>query len=186
MSTQTYKQSPWEAEVLALFPGTLYTGRGLYFEEDLKEAGLTRALDKAPFETANLMLESARTLASIKPELAFHFLLEAPEILRSLQPRGLQQWVQACLNIYDAQGLNPARAFIVEYKDHPAVQFQQHAVAFEAVSGILQNFICGLGAETISLETESESYTDGQTIFVPESLSLLSDRSQNFLLYKLL
>lgn len=186
LSTQTYKQSPWEAEVLALFPGTLYTGRGLYFEEDLKEAGLTRALDKAPFETANLMLESARTLASIKPELGFHFLLEAPEILRSLQPRGLQQWVQACLNIYDAQGLNPARAFIVEYKDHPAVQFQQHAVAFETVSGILQNFICGLGAETISLETESESYTDGQTIFVPESLSLLSDRSQNFLLYKLL
>lgn len=174
----------WAAEVLSLFPSTLYTDRGIYFEDDLKEAGLANALESAPRETAQLIYDSARTLSSVKPELAFHFLRNAPELLETISSGDLAQWVRACLNIYDAQGLGPATAFIVAQKAHSAFLFQKNAAYFEKTSGILQNYLSGLGGQDIGLKTNPESYTDGIDIFVPSVFSLFSERDQNFLLYK--
>ncbi|MCF8143545.1 MAG: hypothetical protein K9N21_06460 [Deltaproteobacteria bacterium] len=185
MTPENEKKPPLEAEVLSLFPIPFYTGRGIYFEEDLKDAGLTRALEQASFETGQMIFKSAEMLASIKPELAFHFLLQAPELLNSIDPEELRGWTRTCLEIYDAEGLIPAREFIVEHKDHPAFQFHRNSVSFEKVSGILQNFLHSLGGSEICLQTSAESYTDSETIFVPETVSLFSDTKQNFLLYKL-
>ena len=185
MTPENEKRHPLEAEVLSLFPIPFYTGRGIYFEEDLKEAGLTRALEQVSFETSQMILESAQMLASIKPELAFYFLLQASELLNSINPEELRDWARACLGIYDAEGLIPARKFIIEHKDHPAFQFQRNSISFEKVSGILQNFLYSLGGSAICLQTSPESYTDTETIFVPEAVSLFSDTKQNFLLYKI-
>ena len=184
MTQQKRESGPWEAEVLSLLPTPLYTGQGIYFEDDLEEAGLTHALGQQPFEIAQMIVESARTLASIKPELAFHFLRHAADLLDVIGPAKLGEWVQACLQIYDTEGLNPARAFILTHNDHPAFQYQPNGVAFEKVSGILQNFLCGLDHGDIRLETSAESYTDGLSIFVPEAISVFQDPNWNFLLYK--
>jgi len=169
-----------------LLPSPLYTGQGIYFQEDLEEAGLAQALEQNPFEIAQMIFQNAKMLASIKPELAFHFLRSASDLLNVIRPEKLGEWVQACLQIYDAEGLNPARQFIVKQKDHSAFQFQRNGVSFEKVSGILQNFLYGLGGSDISLEINDESYTDGLSIFVPETISLFPDRTWNFFLYKVL
>jgi hypothetical protein len=180
------QMKPWEAEVLDLFPIPLYTDRGIYFEEDLQEAGLTRALKRASPETRKTVLQSAETLASIKPELAFYFLSKAPVILKSIPPESLQEWVRACLDIYDASGLNPARTFILETEDRAGLQFQPASIAFEKVSGILQNLLHALGRGDLCLRTGAESYTDGEAVFVPPTLTLLADPRRNFLLYKVM
>jgi nitric oxide reductase NorD protein len=50
----------------------------------------------------------------------------------------------------------------------------------------LSNYLHGLGKEALSLETAGSHYTDALKIYLPERISLFSNRDDNFLLYKLM
>ena len=70
MTPENEKKPPLEAEVLSLFPIPFYTGRGIYFEEDLKEAGLTEREAVVEFacrlfDAGRLTLWSAARLAGL-------------------------------------------------------------------------------------------------------------------------
>ena len=106
-------------DILLLFPNPLYTATRIFYKEDLEEMGLGKSLDDVPEATGRIVLMHAKTLARIQPELAFHFLLKFPILLRFIQLEDLTKWVSVVLDKYDSQGLNPARAFILELNDHP-------------------------------------------------------------------
>ena len=174
-------------EILSLFPVPLYTGSRIYFEGDLEEEGVTEVLKGLPQDTSKTVLEHARTLASLKPELALHFLWNVRQMLDFISLEELKTWVHKCLEVYDTGGLHSAREFVTNFRDHPkSMAGRAHRVLFQDVSGVLLNWLHGLGGEAVSLDTKPEHYTDTASIYLPEEVSVFSSRESNFLLYQLM
>jgi nitric oxide reductase NorD protein len=174
-------------EILLLFPIPFYSSSRIYYEEDLEQLGLDRVLDDVTEELRRTILDHARTLANIQPELAFHFLLKFPQLLQKIRVEELGKWVSIALDIYDAHGLEPSRDFVLGLDNHP--EFQRHwgrGVAFQDVYGVLIHYLHALGREDISLRDGSVHYTDIETIYVPERVFLHSDEALNFSLYKIM
>jgi nitric oxide reductase NorD protein len=174
-------------EILLLFPIPFYTSSRIYYEEDLEQLGLDRVLDGVAEELRRTILGHARTLANVQPELAFHFLLNYPQLLQKIHVEDLGKWVSLALDIYDAQGLEPSRDFVLGLESHP--DFQRHwgrGVAFQDVYGVLIHYLHALGREDVSLQDGSLHYTDIETIYVPDRVFVHSDEELNFSLYKIM
>jgi nitric oxide reductase NorD protein len=183
IQTRKNKDDP----ILLLFPLPLYTSSRVYYEEDLEELGLDKVLHGLPEEMSRTILDHARTLANVQPELAFHFLLKFPELLRHIKVEDLDKWVSVALDIYDSKGLEPACEFVLGMEHHPLfIRHWGKGVSFHDVHAILLNYLRALGREEISLEGRSRHYTDIVTIYLPDRISLYPDREPNFLLYKVM
>jgi nitric oxide reductase NorD protein len=183
VETRKNKDNP----ILALFPLPFYTSHRIYYEEDLEEVGLHKVLDGLSEEMHREILDHARTLANVQPELAFHFLLKFPELLQRIKVEDLDRWVSVALDIYDSKGLEPAREFVVSLDRHPLfIRHWGKGVSFQDVYVILMNYLRALGREEIAMEGGNRHYTDVATIYLPERVSLYPDRDPNFLLYKVM
>lgn len=175
----------FDNEILLLLPIPLHTSSHVYYEEDLEEMGLGRVLDGYPEAVRSSILEQAGILARIRPELAFHFLLNFPTLLQKIGLEDLKKWVDISLDIYDKGGLNPALEFILQIENHPLFPYHWgKGVSFRDISGILTHYLRGLGREDIGLKEAKSLYTDITTIYVPDRISLFSHKDDNFLLYK--
>jgi nitric oxide reductase NorD protein len=181
------EQKDTDNDILAVFELPLETGSKIYYAEDLEEMGFLNLLDGFALETRKTVLLHARTLAGIKPELAFHFLIKCRELLEQIGPETLDKWVALVLDISDVQGLNPAREFILALNHHPLfIRHWGKGVSFFEVNGILQNYVHALGNRDFHLEPGPAHYTDTQTIYVPERISTFSRKEDNALLYKIM
>jgi nitric oxide reductase NorD protein len=181
------KRKNSDNEVLLLLPIPLYTGSRIYYEEDLEALGLGTVLDGLEEEMRRSILEHARTLARVQPELAFHFLLKFQHILKRIKLKDLGRWVSLALDLYDSQGLNSAREFVLGMDSHPLfIRHWGKGISFYDVYGVLLNYLHGLGREEVALEGGSVHYTDLATIYVPERIALYPGRIPNFLLYKVM
>ncbi|RJR41804.1 MAG: hypothetical protein C4576_17045 [Desulfobacteraceae bacterium] len=149
--------------------------------------GIGRVLDHQPEEVRSAVLKQAGILSSIQPELAFHFLLIFPRLLQSIRLGDLGKWAGITLDIYDREGLDPAREFILGMERHPL--FALHwgrGVSFQDVYGILSNYLRALGREDIVLEEGKSLYTNITGIYVPERVATFKENEANFLLYKIM
>ena len=186
MAFVTERKYP-DNEILSIFPFPLFTGSRIYYEDDLIELGLVRVLDGYPEEVRRIILEHARTLSSIKAELAFHFLSKLRDLLDAIKLADLEKWVDVVLDIYDSQGLNPALEFILKLEDHPDfIRFWGKGVAFRQILGVLSTYVHALGEADLKLEGGRSHYTDTLTVYLPERISLFPDHETNFLLYKVM
>ncbi len=186
MAFITEREYP-DSRILTLFPVPLETGSRYYWEEDLIELGFEEILDGLPAETGDLIFRNAVLLANINPELAFHFLLKHRELLRLIDPEEIDLWREVVLDLFDSKGVNPARDFILELNTHPDFnRYWGDGVSFPEVLGVLSNYLHGLGEEDLNLEMGTVHYTDTVKVYLPERISLLSTREDNFLLYKLM
>ena len=176
-----------ENDILSVFELPLETGSKIYYAEDLEELGFLNLLDGFSTQIRKTLLLHAHTLAGIKPELAFHFLLKCRELLERINPEALDKWVALVLDIFDIQGLNPAKEFILALNDHPLfIRHWGEGVSFFEVHGIMQNYVHALGNRDFHLEQAHAHYTDTQTIYVPERISIFSRKEDNALLYKIM
>ncbi|MEJ2724122.1 MAG: hypothetical protein P8175_05645, partial [Deltaproteobacteria bacterium] len=173
--------------VLLLFPLPLYTNSRIYYEEDLEELGIGRVLDDVDEDLGRTVLNQAKTLASVQPELAFHFLLRFTEILKHIKICDLGKYVNVALEIYDSKGLNPAREFILGLDKHPLfIRYWGEGVSFGEVYGILLNYVHALGQDDLALEQGPCHYTDGLKIYLPGRNAVCPGKDSNFLLYKVM
>lgn len=186
MAFVTERKHP-DSEILSLFPFPLYTGSRIYFEDDLIEMGLVKVLDGYPEDVRRIILGHAKTLSSIKGELAFHVLSQCHNILDAIKLRDLGKWVNVVLDIYDSQGLNPAREFMLKLENHPDfVRFWGKGIAFQQVHGVLSTYVYALGRDDMKLEGGNSHYTDTLTIYLQERIAFFPDQETNFLLYKVM
>lgn len=173
--------------ILSLFPVPFYTDTRIYFEGDLEEDGIDKVLDKLSPDKAGAVMDAASTLASVKPELAFHFLRSLDRIEPFLGDGGLELWVKEVLDLYDSQGLLPARDFIKAGKDHP--HFDRHwgaGMSLQELGSVLETYINSMGKEHLNLKGASTHYTDTSTIYLPERISLFNAKEKGRLLYKVM
>ncbi len=174
-------------DLLSIFALPLEIDSRMYDEEDLEEKGFLTILDGIEAESRGVLLEHARTLVSIKPELAYHFLFRGKALLEFLEASSLEKWVALVLDIFDARGLNPAKEFIFALNEHPV--FLKHwgkGVSFSEIHGILDNYVNALGPGEFRLDTGPSHYTDTLTIYLPERISTFAPKRDNTLLYKIM
>src|SRR5512139_99289 len=123
MAYVTSRKNP-NNEILSLFPIPFYTSSRIYYEEDLEQLGLDRVLDGVAPDLRSTILDHARTLSNVQPELAFHFLLKFPQLLQRIRVEDLGKWASVALDIYDSHGLEAARDFVLGMDSHP--DFRRH------------------------------------------------------------
>ncbi|MCF8129574.1 MAG: hypothetical protein K9N10_13760, partial [Deltaproteobacteria bacterium] len=173
--------------ILSVFALPLEIGSRMLYEEDLEEKGFLNLLEGLSAETRKTVLQHTQTLVSIKPELGYHFLFKAKELLELVGSDSLDRWVTLVLDIFDVKGLNPAKDFILAPNDHPL--FLQHwglGVSFHEIRNILHNYVHALGHRDFHLEPASTHYTDTLNIYVPERISTFRRKEDNALLYKIM
>jgi nitric oxide reductase NorD protein len=120
-------------------------------------------------------------------ELAFTFLLRAPQAFRLLAPPAIEEWLLRAMDIYDRRGLLPACA-VLNHVDEFAAESAAavRGAALAEVAPMLELFVRGLSGRRLVLEEAAFAYTDTVTIFLPPQLVLLPDRAANRRLYKAL
>jgi nitric oxide reductase NorD protein len=176
-----------ENEILRLFPIPLYTHNRILDEEDLLEMGLGEILDDLPDDARKETMDQAKALSAIQPELAFHFLLRHRQLMEIPGLEDLGELVKVILDIYDAQGLNPARAFLLDPERHQAFgRLWGRGLGLHSVYRILLNYLHGLGRAEIHLEEGNAHFTDTVSIFVPPRIALFDRERLNFLLFKVM
>jgi nitric oxide reductase NorD protein len=186
MAFVTARKHP-ENEILRLFPIPLYTHSRILDEEDLLEMGLGEILDDLPDDVRKDIMDHVKALSAIQPELAFHFLLRHRRLMEIPGLEDLGGLVKLVLDIYDAQGLNPARAFLLDPESHP--EFRRiwgKGLALQAVYHILLNYLHGLGRTEIHLEEGNAHFTDTVSVFVPPRIALFDRERLNFILFKVM
>jgi len=184
---EVFRKRSFKGEIFSLFPTPFYTSSRIYFDEDLEETGLGGVLDGISEEKARIILDHARNLSSIKPELAFYFLFHHSWLLQAFSDEELSQWIRVLLDIYDSQGLNPAKEFILRGGSHPAfLKRWGKGLSFEQIYGILHNYLHALGREEIGLQEGKTAHTDLTTIYLPQRIGFFAERDLNFLVYKVM
>ena len=186
MKPPSHRQEP-ENDLLSLFVLPLEIGSRMYDADDLEEQGIPGLLEGLSADTQKILLQHARTLISIKPELGYHFLFKSKALLERIELSSLEEWISLVLDIFDVKGLNPAKEFVLELDRHPLfAQYWGKGVSFHEVNGILGNYVHALGHRDFHMEPSSVHYTDTMTIYLPERISTFPMKEDNALLYKMM
>jgi len=141
----------------------------------------------APLSRAQqeFVLAWAQVAAHNVAELGYQFTAQAPQALALFGQAGTEKWLLHALDAYDKQGLYPACAAL---KDLAGFKRRTDAagegVALAEVARVLELFLRGLAGRRLQLEPAADTWTDTETIFLPERIAAYPTRGQNFRLYK--
>jgi len=130
-------------------------------------------------------LGSVEHIARTSVELAYSFAVFAPPSLAHVDPADWADWVLHLLDLYDRSGV---MACIVEMRrvaEYTAARrTTRDALRLAEVAGIIERFVCGLGGRTLKLAVGELTYTDTETLFLPEHVRHSPRREDNYRLYK--
>jgi nitric oxide reductase NorD protein len=141
----------------------------------------------APLSRAQqeFVLAWAQVAAQNVAELGYQFTAQAPQALALFGQAGTERWLLHALDAYDKQGLYPACAAL---KDLAGFKRRTDAagegVALAEVARVLELFLRGLAGRRLQLAPADDTWTDTETIFLPERIAAYPARAQNFRLYK--
>jgi nitric oxide reductase NorD protein len=148
-------------------------------------AAIAAGIAPLPRRQQEFVLSWAEVAAHNVAELGYQFSAQAPQALEVLGRSGTEKWLLHALDAYDKQGLYPACAAL---KDLAGFKRRADAagegVALAGVARVLELFLRGLSGRRLRLEASSDSWTDTETIYLPERIERYASREQNFQLYK--
>ena len=159
----------------------------LYAALSSRRSAAAVAAGIAPLTRAqqDFVLAWAEVAAHSVAELGYQFAAQAPQALALFGRGGTEKWLLRALDAYDKEGLYPACAAL---KDLAGFKRSREAagdgVALAEVVRVLELFLRGLAGRRLQLQAADDTWTDTETIFLPERIELFSGREQNFRLYK--
>lgn len=129
------------------------------------------------------ILKHGRFLAKTDSDLAFHFFLTAPDVLKGISIDDLPVWINKEIEFYDISGesdgyLRVGSAERIRELSSPGLEFKK-------VEGILRLYEKALG-DGLILQEGREIYTDTLTIFLPSNIKLSDKEDINLKAYKVI
>lgn len=137
----------------------------------------------------NVCLEIFSHIPSIWPisnSLCYDFLQAAPKTLDIFPISRMSQWVCDILDRYEQDGLRATQRFIRDHLSYSGYQSGQGLISLSEIEGRLLPFIRGIAGRDLLIGSSTTTYTDTDTIFVPQELAIFESRRDNLLLYKLI
>ncbi len=148
-------------------------------------AAVAAGIAPLPRAQQDFVLAWAQVAAQNVAELGYQFTAQAPQALALFGRSGTEKWLLRALDAYDKEGLYPACAAL---KDLAGFKRRTDAagegVALAEVARVLELFLRGLAGRRLQLEAAGDTWTDTETIFLPERIARYPAREQNFRLYK--
>ena len=137
-------------------------------------------------EDQQFLFEQCRSLSETNDELLKSFVTLAPKAFSLMESKGVQKWVDNAITMYDNKGLGSA-VEIIEQVEQYAEEYSNRDIRcdFDEASTFIRNFVTGLGGRELKLAVDSESFTDTESLYLPDSFDLFPVAEKNFSLYKL-
>lgn len=128
----------------------------------------------------------AELVGRANPELAAHFVARAPAAFAQMDRDGVEDWIDQVMHTFDNRGLGFA-VDAVEGVDEFARDYASRHVrcGFDDASGFLRHFVRGLGGRELRVVTDQSTFTDTESLYLPDAVNLFPEPEQNFTLYKL-
>lgn len=140
-------------------------------------------------EAQNFAIYWVDVINSFDTELAFQFADHFSPAYLCLKGdlKHMREWVIHALESYDHNGLIPAIKIFHEVEEFAELLFSRvSAVSFEENRKVLEIFIRGLSGRQLDLQRVQgeSSFSDTQSIFLPEYINHFANPEDNFLYYK--
>ncbi len=142
--------------------------------------------DKSP-DLEKIIFKQIAIIWPVSHSLCFAFLQQLEKGLECLSQRQLPLWVGGILDSYEANGLRAANLYMSDVQNNFLCQLQgKNGLEFTKIRPRLLPYIQGLSNKDLNLQPSKTTYTDTNTIFLPNTISFFPDNSSNFLVFKLL
>jgi nitric oxide reductase NorD protein len=139
-------------------------------------------LETLPRETQERVLHWAGVATQSSNDLGWLIASQAAAHVASVGPQ-LDAWVRAGLDAFDHGGLAAAREALEHFLASPLTHSPQ-ALAFAAIEGGLSRFLQALDGRPLKLACGAKTWTDSETLWLPERLDVAADAAGNRRLYK--
>ena len=128
----------------------------------------------------------SKLIAHSNNELAAQFVAVAPDAFRQLDRDGVLDWVDHAMTTFDNRGLGSAIE-ILKGVDAFAADYAGRSVRceFEDAGSFLRYFVRGLGGRELRIASDRSTFTDTESLFLPEVFGIFPVAGDNFTLYKL-
>lgn len=144
-----------------------------------------RELAQLGRDTQEFVLHWVAIIEKTNAECAYQFAGHARRALTCLQAEDVERWIIHAMDVYDRSGLYPAMSIFQHVETFAEQsQWREAGVLLEDVAGVLGSFVRGLSGRSLKLEAAEQSYTDTETLFLPEASGSFPTRDDNFRLYK--
>jgi nitric oxide reductase NorD protein len=119
-------------------------------------------------------------------ELAAHFVNRVPAAFAQMDRSGVEDWVERAVTTFDNRGLG----FAIDQLESIDTFAQDYAnrhirCGFEDAGVFLRHFVRGLGGRELRVQTDAATFTDTESLYLPDAVDLFPQPEQNFTLYKL-
>lgn len=132
--------------------------------------------------------EILRHIPSIWPisnALCYSFIESASSQWKTIGLTKFPDWVRQILSVYELSGLGATQSFMQDGSKFLDADNSSHAT-FTEIATTIGPYIRGLSGCDIGLNIDKSVWTDTETIFLPEVISVFADKSDNILFYKLI
>jgi nitric oxide reductase NorD protein len=128
--------------------------------------------------------------ADISMTHAYSLMLVYEPALNEMNTEEHEQWIEQIIQALKSNKTVEANSLIENYSNFSS-QINKSIVLFTHVSNILDKLIFSITQQQLTLTSlepaiEAQPYTDGKSIFLPESISLFDNYQDNYLLYKII
>jgi nitric oxide reductase NorD protein len=148
-------------------------------------AAIAAGIAPLPRAQQDFVLAWAQVAAQNAAELGYQFTAQAPQALALFGRSGTEKWLLRALDAYDREGIYPACAALKDLAGfRRARDAAGEGVALTEVARVLELFLRGLAGRRLQLEAAADTWTDTETIFLPERIARYPARAHNFRLYK--
>ena len=134
----------------------------------------------------DFIYEWSQLIARSNNELAAQFVAMAPAAFRQLGRDGVLDWVDHAMATFDNRGLGSAIE-VLKGVDAFAAEYAARCVRceFEDAGSFLRYFVRGLGGRELRIASDRSTFTDTESLFLPDMFGIFPVAGQNFTLYKL-
>jgi nitric oxide reductase NorD protein len=170
-------------------------------DRELIEANLDRLLDPVlssrrtaaplaervallPRHEQDFLLQWATVIARTNIELAFQFVVVAPDTFGELDARAAETWIIEAMDAYDRDGLYAATQVLASRDAIAGRGADAVAVNLEHIAKVLHLIVNGLAARALRIEPAPQACTDTETLYLPERIDRADTVEGNFFLYK--
>jgi nitric oxide reductase NorD protein len=144
-----------------------------------------RSLARLGRPAQELVLHWVEVVEKTNAESAYQLASHAAEAFARLDADGVRAWILLAMDLYDRAGVYAA-VDVFQNVGRFAEQalLREAGVVLEEVARVLEGFIRGLSGRRLGLQGGKETYTDTDTLFLPEVMARLPTPTENFRLYK--
>lgn len=133
----------------------------------------------------DFVLHWTGVVAKTNAEMAFQFASHAPEALRAMDMRAVEDWIIHAMDVYDRMGLYPASAVFRDAGGFArAAAERDRGIAFEEVAHVLELFVRGVSGRALKLAAADETWTDTATLHMPARIARFDSHADNHAFYK--